>query len=86
MTPSPGRHSRQRAEPIRSSAFTTAATGSPNSTSAAVERAGAVIAARASNMGVEAIELPGHPFFVATAFQPQVGASVTGKLHPLLDA
>jgi len=51
-----------------------------------VERAGAVIAARAPDMGVEAIELPGHPFFVATAFQPQVGAGVTGRLHPLLDA
>lgn len=51
-----------------------------------VERAGAVIAARAPDMGVEAIELPGHAFFVATAFQPQVGASVTGRLHPLLDA
>jgi CTP synthase (UTP-ammonia lyase) len=51
-----------------------------------VERAGAVIAARAPDMGVEAIELPGHPFFVATAFQPQVGASATGRLHPLLVA
>jgi len=51
-----------------------------------VQRAGAVIAARAPDMGVEAIELPGHPFFVATAFQPQVGASASGRLHPLLDA
>ena len=28
--------------------------------------------------GVEAIELPDHPFFLATAFQPQVGVSETG--------
>jgi CTP synthase (UTP-ammonia lyase) len=52
---------------------------------AAVERAGAVISARAPDVGVEAIELPAHPFFVATAFQPQVGASGADRLHPLLD-
>jgi CTP synthase (UTP-ammonia lyase) len=52
----------------------------------AVERAGAVISARAPDVGVEAVELPGHPFFVATAFQPQVGASGATRLHPLLDA
>jgi catechol 2,3-dioxygenase-like lactoylglutathione lyase family enzyme len=51
---------------------------------AAVERAGAVISARAPDMGVEAIELPAHPFFVATAFQPQVGASSARRLHPLI--
>jgi CTP synthase (UTP-ammonia lyase) len=51
-----------------------------------IERAGAVISARAPDMGVEAIELPEHPFFVATAFQPQVGTSETGELHPLVVA
>jgi CTP synthase (UTP-ammonia lyase) len=51
---------------------------------AAVEQAGAVISARAPDVGVEAIELPEHPFFVATAFQPQVGASSATRLHPLL--
>jgi CTP synthase (UTP-ammonia lyase) len=49
-----------------------------------VERAGATIAARAADAGAEAIELPRHPFFIATAFQPQVGASVRGVLPPLL--
>ena len=36
------------------------------------------IAATAPDAGVEAIELPDHPFFLATAFQPQVGVSETG--------
>jgi CTP synthase (UTP-ammonia lyase) len=44
------------------------------------------LAAHAPDAGVEAIELPDHPFFMATAFQPQVGASTTGKLHPLIAA
>ena len=33
-----------------------------------------------------AIELPGHPFFVATLFQPQVGALAGRPLHPLVTA
>jgi CTP synthase (UTP-ammonia lyase) len=51
---------------------------------AAIERAGAVIAARAADAGAEAVELPGHPFLIATAFQPQVGAAARGALPPLL--
>jgi CTP synthase (UTP-ammonia lyase) len=51
-----------------------------------VAAAGAVIAARAEDAGVEAIELPAHPFFFATEFQPQVGSSATRQLHPLLRA
>ena len=39
-----------------------------------LERAGVVVGATAPDAGVEAIELPEHPFFLATAFQPQVGA------------
>lgn len=35
-------------------------------------------------MGVEAIELPAHNSFIATGFQPQVGAGTTGRLHPLV--
>jgi CTP synthase (UTP-ammonia lyase) len=30
--------------------------------------------------------LPEHPFFIATAFQPQVGSSESGQLHPLIGA
>ena len=51
-----------------------------------IERAGAVIAARSADAGVEAIELPDHPFFLATAFQPQVGVSHSGVLPALLAA
>jgi CTP synthase (UTP-ammonia lyase) len=45
-----------------------------------------VVSARAPDAGVEAVELPGHPFYVATLFQPQVGSSASGRLHPLIDA
>ena len=45
-----------------------------------LERAGVVVGATAPDAGVEAIELPDHPFFLATAFQPQVGrARVAGS-------
>jgi CTP synthase (UTP-ammonia lyase) len=49
-------------------------------------RHGVTVGARAVDAGVEAIEMGHHPFFVATAFQPQVGASQTGSLHPLIRA
>jgi CTP synthase (UTP-ammonia lyase) len=45
-----------------------------------------VISAHAPDAGVEGIELPGHPFFVATLFQPQVGALAGRPLHPLIAA
>ena len=51
-----------------------------------LKRAGVVVGATADDAGVEAVELPEHPFFLATAFQPQVGASTTGDLGPLLEA
>lgn len=51
-----------------------------------LERAGVVISATAPDAGVEAIELTDHPFFLATAFQPQVGASDADHLDPLLAA
>ena len=51
-----------------------------------LEAAGVVVSARAPDAGVEGIELPGHPFFVATLFQPQVGALAGGPLHPLIGA
>ncbi len=50
-----------------------------------LEAAGAVIAAHAPDAGVEAFEVPAHPFFVATLFQPQMGA-LDGELHPLITA
>lgn len=48
--------------------------------------AGVVVSAHAPDAGVEAIELPDHPFFVATLFQPQVGALRGEPLHPLVTA
>lgn len=53
---------------------------------ARLRSAGVVLSARARDAGVEAIELPDHPFFLATAFQPQVGASQAHALHPLIRA
>jgi CTP synthase (UTP-ammonia lyase) len=51
-----------------------------------LEAAGLVIAARAADAGVEAVEWPAHPFYVATLFQPQVGNARAGALHPLIAA
>jgi CTP synthase (UTP-ammonia lyase) len=48
--------------------------------------AGLVVSAHAEDAGVEGIELPSHPFFIATLFQPQVGAAAGGPLHPLIGA
>ena len=42
------------------------------------------ISATADDAGVEAIEIPDHPFFLATLFQPQVGALAGQSLHPVL--
>ena len=47
-----------------------------------LERAGVVVGATAPDAGVEAIELPEHPFFLATAFQPQVGAGCARSARP----
>ena len=52
----------------------------------AIERAGAVVSAHGDDSPVEAIEVPEHPFFVGTAFQPQVGVSDTNELPALVDA
>jgi CTP synthase (UTP-ammonia lyase) len=53
---------------------------------ARLEDAGVVISAHAPDAGVEGIELPEHPFFVATLFQPQMGALSGAPLHPLIVA
>jgi CTP synthase (UTP-ammonia lyase) len=53
---------------------------------AALVAAGLVVAARAPDAGVEAVELPDHPFYLATLFQPQVGSSASGRLHPVIEA
>src|SRR5918994_1877210 len=53
---------------------------------ARLEDAGVVISAHAPDAGVEGIELPEHPFFLATLFQPQMGALSGAPLHPLIAA
>jgi CTP synthase (UTP-ammonia lyase) len=52
----------------------------------ALRAACVTISATAPDAGVEAIELPDHPFFLATAFQPQVGVSESGRLPALVAA
>ena len=44
------------------------------------------IAAWADDAGIEAVELPDHPFFMATLFQPQVGSVAGRSLHPVIQA
>ena len=53
---------------------------------AQLQDVGVVISAHAPDAGPEALELAEHPFFLATAFQPQVGSSQSGELHPILSA
>jgi CTP synthase (UTP-ammonia lyase) len=51
-----------------------------------LEAHGLTIGARADDAGVEAIESAGHPFFMATLFQPQIGSIDGRPLHPVLRA
>ena len=52
----------------------------------ALTAGGVVVSARAPDAGVEGIEVPGHPFLVATLSQPQVGSLAGRPLHPLIEA
>jgi len=49
------------------------------------EAAGLRIAAVTETGEVRAVELPGHPFFIATLFHPQLG-SKPGEPHPFVNA
>lgn len=52
-----------------------------------LEAAGLVVSGYADDGSVEIVELPGHPFYLASLFQPQVGpdgAPDDAPLHPLL--
>jgi CTP synthase (UTP-ammonia lyase) len=46
--------------------------------------AGMVVEANADDADAEVIELPTHPFFMLSLFQPQIGALAGRPLHPLL--
>jgi CTP synthase (UTP-ammonia lyase) len=52
--------------------------------------AGVVVGATAPDAGAEVLEFPemnaGHPFYVASLFQPHVGASRGEPIHPLIRA
>lgn len=47
--------------------------------------AGLEVVARAEHGEARAVELAGHPFFIATLFQPQL-SSTPEKPHPLITA
>lgn len=47
---------------------------------------GMVVGATADDAPVEVLELPTHPFFVLSLFQPHIGASAGQPVHPLLTA
>ena len=54
-----------------------------------LESAGLVISGHADDAGVEIVELPNHPFYLGTAFQPHIGPdglAETRTLHPLIVA
>lgn len=46
--------------------------------------AGMIVEATADDAGAEVLELPANRFFMASLFQPQVGALAGRPLHPLL--
>jgi CTP synthase (UTP-ammonia lyase) len=48
--------------------------------------AGLVISGHAPDAGVEIVELPDHPFYFGTMFQPQMSPAPDGREHPLLEA
>jgi CTP synthase (UTP-ammonia lyase) len=52
----------------------------------ALQEAGLVVSGYADDGTAEIVELPDHPFYVATLFQPQVEAEASNDapLHPLL--
>lgn len=58
-------------------------------TPAAVARlveAGVVVGATAPDAGAEVLELPDHPFYLASMFQPHIGALAGTPIHPLISA
>ena len=60
--------------------------GVPDAQMARLVKHGVVVSAHAEDAGVEGIELPDHPFFVATLFQPQMAAVHNQGVHPLIRA
>lgn len=53
---------------------------------AVLEEAGVVVGATAPDAGAEVLELPDHPFYVVSMFQPHIGASEGKPIHALIRA
>lgn len=53
---------------------------------ARLEGAGVVVGATAEDAGAEVLEFPDHAFYVASMFQPHVGALAGQPVHPLVRA
>lgn len=51
-----------------------------------LQAAGVVVGATGEDAGAEVLEFPGHPFFITSLFQPQVGALDGAPVHPLIRA
>ena len=51
----------------------------------ALEAAGLVLSGFSDNGDIRIAELPAHPFFIATLFQPQL-SSEAARPHPLIGA
>jgi CTP synthase (UTP-ammonia lyase) len=51
----------------------------------ALEAAGLALSGFSENGDIRVAELPAHPFFIATLFQPQL-SSEAGRPHPLISA
>jgi CTP synthase (UTP-ammonia lyase) len=60
--------------------------GVPDAQMARLMEHGVIVSAHAEDAGVEGIELPDHPFFVATLFKPQMAAVHGEGVHPLIRA
>ena len=51
-----------------------------------LQAAGLRISARGPRDEIRAVELPGHRFYLATLFQPQLTSEVSGEAHPVIVA
>jgi CTP synthase (UTP-ammonia lyase) len=51
-----------------------------------LEQVGVVVGATADDAGAEVLEVPGHPFYVTSMFQPHIGALAGRPVHPLVRA
>lgn len=85
VTPVPGtRFSGWVPEPFEGMHFCNYAV-SPASV-AALESAGVVVGATGDEAGAEVLEFPNHPFYVASMFQPHIGALAGASIQPLVAA